>query len=260
MVTKRHQLPTTTKLWPFVIFFATLNIRSVNGMMSSDVYCLKTFKESIRDPLGYLTSWNFQHITNGSICTFRGVECWCSDENKVLNLKLVGFGLTGLFPSGLENCKSLTSLNISSNNFTGVIPTRIYQMFRFVTALDLSSNKFSGEIPESLSNCKYLNVLRLNENSLTGQIPSQLGRLQRLREFSVANNQLHGQVPVFNNSFFGEDSYIFNPGLCGGPLKACSESNLIDADVIAVFVAGVVIGMVISISLIFGIRKRIGNS
>lgn len=215
-----------------LIWLVTIDIRLSYGTIT-DVFCLRTLKESIEDPLGYLSSWNFNDTTEGSICKFVGVECWHAEENKVLNLKLSGFGLTGNFPSGLENCSSLTGLDLSSNNFSGTLPVQISHDVAFVTVLDLSANKFSGVIPESLANCTYLNVLRLNSNQLTGMIPPRLGLLARLREFSVANNHLIGLVPTFINSTFMESSYASNTGLCGPPLKACQGFEKLHAGIIA---------------------------
>ncbi|CAA0842424.1 Probably inactive leucine-rich repeat receptor-like protein kinase [Striga hermonthica] len=85
---------------------------------------------------------------------------------------------------------------------------------------------FSGEIPANLANCTFLSTLKLDNNRLTGQIPSQIGQLGRLKSFSVARNQLTGPVPNFYNfSSIGADSYMGNPGLCGGPgLHLCQDS------------------------------------
>uniref|UniRef100_A0A7N0U7H8 Protein kinase domain-containing protein n=2 Tax=Kalanchoe fedtschenkoi TaxID=63787 RepID=A0A7N0U7H8_KALFE len=232
----------------FLIWLTTLNIRLGNGTVT-DVYCLKTMKESIRDPEGHLSRWDFSNNSEGSICKFNGVSCWHDDENRVLTIKLGGLGLIGQFPSGLENCSSLTGLDLANNYFAGPIPAKISQMLPFVTVLDLSSNNFSGEIPESLANCTYLNVLRLNDNELTGQIPPQLGLLNRLKEFSVANNNLQGQVPTFVNATFSADSYASNPGLCGAPLDACRGSSKINTGIIA----GTTIGMIALTAIVIGV-------
>ncbi|CAM9001004.1 unnamed protein product [Rhodiola kirilowii] len=244
MVTKNSLLAAFLR---FLIWVVTLNFQ-LSYSTITDVYCLKTLKESIGDPLGYLSSWNFNGTAEGSICKFVGVDCWHDDENKVLNIKLAGFGLTGSFPSGLENCSSLTGLDLSSNNLSGALPAQISSKVKFVTSLDLSSNRFSGEIPESLANCTYLNVLRLNDNQLTGRIPLQLGLLGRLKEFSVAKNNLIGQVPTFINTTFTENSYASNPGLCGAPLKACQSTKIhigiiVGTAIGSVCVAAIVLGV-----------------
>ena len=165
----------------------------------TDIYCLRSIKESLEDPYNYLKySWNFSNNREGFICEFVGVECLHSDESKVLNIRLSNMGLKGHFPREIENCTSIMGLDLSGNELTGTISLLLPN----VTSLDLSSNNFSGEIPQSIVNCTYPSVLRLENNHLTGFIPPKINQLPRLRTFSVANNL----------------------GLCGAPLEPCKPS------------------------------------
>ncbi|KAG7970395.1 hypothetical protein I3843_07G082000, partial [Carya illinoinensis] len=187
--------------------------------------CLQTIKDSLEDPYNYLSSsWNFENNTEGFICKFKGVDCWQPDENRVINIRLSDMGLKGEFPRGIENCTSLTGLDLSRNKLSGSIPSDISDKLLFVTSLDLSSNNFSGEIPLSLANCTYLNVLKLDHNQLTGMIPPELAMLARIKEFSVSNNLLSGPVPSFD-SIGTAEGYANNLGLCGGPLKSCQGTT-----------------------------------
>ncbi|KAL4631876.1 hypothetical protein ACB092_04G009700 [Castanea dentata] len=70
--------------------YTVLNfIVSCNGS-KSDIYCLKSIKDSLEDPYNrHKDSWNFSNKTEGSICRFTGVECWQPDENKVLKLEVL---------------------------------------------------------------------------------------------------------------------------------------------------------------------------
>ncbi|XP_070047444.1 probably inactive leucine-rich repeat receptor-like protein kinase At5g48380 [Nicotiana tomentosiformis] len=167
----------------------------------TDIHCLKSIKDSLQDPFNSLDSWDFSNSTEGFICRFIGIECWHPDENKVLNIMLSKMGLIGEFPRGIQNCTSLTGLNISNNNLYGTIPSDISVILEHVTTLDLSNNTFSGNIPPDIANCAYLNILKLENNNLEGEIPSRIGDLVRLKTFSVANN----------------------PGICGEPLNKCED-------------------------------------
>ncbi|KAJ0972232.1 hypothetical protein J5N97_020191 [Dioscorea zingiberensis] len=233
-----------------------LTARTCHGT-ETDLQCLITLHGSVKDPGGNLF-WNFDNRTEGSICKFNGVECWHPDENRVLNLRLSNMGLEGNFPKGLENCTSLTGLDLSNNNFSGLIPGNIYTKLQFVTNLDLSYNHFSGEIPVGLSNCTYLNVLNLQHNNLTGQIPWQLSRLNRLTTLNVAENLLSGQIPEFVNNISSHDIGN-NPGLCGKPLAACktSEKKSNAGVIIGAAIGGMVFAIILVGVILFFICRKV---
>ncbi|XP_010242455.1 PREDICTED: probably inactive leucine-rich repeat receptor-like protein kinase At5g48380 [Nelumbo nucifera] len=245
----------------FAFFWLLLSASVIHGT-ETDIYCLKTLKDSLKDPFGYLnTSWNFANKTEGFICKFTGIDCWHPDESKVLNIRLSDMGLKGQFPKGIENCTSLTGLDLSSNNLSGPIPLDISKRLPFVTTLDLSSNDFSGPIPVSLANCTYLNSLKLDNNQLTGSIPLEFSGLNRLKTFSVSNNRLSGPIPHFSspNSTILADNFANNLGLCGPPLDndcigAPKKSH--GAVIIGSAVAGVVVTLlVVSVVLYFWMRR-----
>ncbi|CAI0459025.1 unnamed protein product [Linum tenue] len=200
---------------------------SSNDAGHRDIDCLKSIKSSIvLDPLNRLTSWDFDNDTNAGLCKFPGIDCWHASDNKVLGIHLPNLGLAGEFPRGIENCDSITSLNLSGNQLSGQIPSDIATMLPFLTILDLSNNNLSGEIPASLFNCSYLNVVRLDKNRLTGRIPDGIHQLDRLRNFSVSHNLLSGRIPAFERmqGIWAAGSFVNNSGLCGGPLDPCSPS------------------------------------
>ncbi|OEL19545.1 putative inactive leucine-rich repeat receptor-like protein kinase [Dichanthelium oligosanthes] len=117
----------------------------------------------------------------------------------------------------------MTGLDLSSNNFTGPIPSDISLQVPFLTSLDLSYNVFSGEIPLLISNITYLNTLNLQHNQLSGPIPGQFSLLARLEAFNVADNQLSGTIPVAFKRF-PPSNFAGNQGLCGPPLGECQAS------------------------------------
>ncbi|KAL2330130.1 hypothetical protein Fmac_017711 [Flemingia macrophylla] len=208
-----------------VVSFFLLILRGMVNGTENDISCLKSVKDALKDPYNYLQSWSFNNKTEGYICKFIGVECWHPDENRVLNIKLSNMGLKGQFPRGIQNCTSLTGLDFSLNRLSQTIPADISTLLTFVTSLDLSSNDFTGEIPGSLANCTYLNTLKLDQNQLTGQIPANLSQLPRLKTFSVTNNLLTGPVPPFKTGLVGAENYANNSGLCGLPLEPCRDSS-----------------------------------
>nr|ACN31332.1 unknown [Zea mays] len=223
-----------------------------------DVQCLRDVKQSVTDPTGILkSSWVFDNTSMGFICKFPGVECWHPDENRVLALRLSNFGLQGPFPKGLKNCTSMTTLDLSSNSFTGAIPLDIQQQVPFLASLDLSYNGFSGGIPVLIYNITYLNTLNLQHNQLSGEIPGQFSALARLQEFNVADNQLSGTIPSSLQKF-PASNFAGNDGLCGPPLGECQASakSKSTASIIGA-VVGVVVVVIIGAIVVFFCLRRV---
>ncbi|EAY84524.1 hypothetical protein EE612_008932 [Oryza sativa] len=147
-----------------------------------------------------------------------------------------------------------TVLNLSQNNFMGVIPPQIGQL-KMLVVLDFSYNNLSGKIPESICSLTSLQVLDLSNNHLTGSIPGELNSLNFLSAFNVSNNDLEGPIPTgaqFNT--FPNSSFDGNPKLCGSMLihkcKSAEESSgskkqlnkkVVVAIVFGVFLGGTVI-------------------
>ncbi|RLN07334.1 hypothetical protein C2845_PM11G14660 [Panicum miliaceum] len=115
-------------------------------------------------------------------------------------------------------------LDLSGNNFTGVIPPEIGQL-KALLSLNISSNNLTGPIPLSICNLTNLQVLDLSNNNLTGEIPAALGNLHFLSAFNVSNNNLEGPIPTgwqFNT--FQNSSFDGNPRLYGSMLdRRCSS-------------------------------------
>ncbi|XP_031480610.1 probable inactive receptor kinase At1g27190 [Nymphaea colorata] len=216
-----------------------------------DVRCLKGLSQALSDPDGNLNSWTFANSSVGFICNFNGVGCWNSRENRVLELRLSGMKLSGSIPDSLQYCSSMTSLDLSNNQFSGAIPAGVCKWLPYLVTLDLSNNRFSGPIPPELADCHFLNALMLSDNQLTGSIPSQLSQLNRLKKFSVANNMLSGSIP---STFAGFDSSWFsgNSKLCGDPLGS-KCGGLGRTSMIIIIAAGVFGAFV---SLLFGFFIR----
>ncbi|KAF8082066.1 hypothetical protein N665_0850s0017 [Sinapis alba] len=147
---------------------------SLNRAFESDINCLRSLKSQLNDLKAHLSKWVFGNYSEGYICGFFGVDCWGSEQNRVLSINLGEYGLKGEFPSGVKVCSSMQSLNLTGNNLYGTIPSDFFSFIPYLVTLDLSHNNFSGELPASLSNMHYLKTLLLDHNRFTGHIPSGL--------------------------------------------------------------------------------------
>ncbi|KAI5325949.1 hypothetical protein L3X38_035023 [Prunus dulcis] len=108
-----------------------------------------------------------------------------------------------------------TSIDISSNQFSGSIPEEVGQL-KSLYVLNLSSNAFTGIIPTSLSKLRQLESLDLSNNTLGGEIPGELAKLTFLSFLNLSNNQLVGKIPSNAQlSTFSAASFSGNKGLCG---------------------------------------------
>ncbi|KAL7584653.1 hypothetical protein Lser_V15G42795 [Lactuca serriola] len=118
-----------------------------------------------------------------------------------------------------------TSIDISSNRFSGEIPDTIGRLTALYM-LNMSHNGFTGSIPPSIGNLSQLESLDMSSNKLTGKIPLMLTNLPFLSSFNLSYNQLEGRIPTGSQfQTFTDTSYKGNKGLCGFPLnRSCTSS------------------------------------
>ncbi|XP_075653822.1 putative inactive receptor kinase At5g10020 isoform X2 [Castanea sativa] len=93
------------------------------------------------------------------------------------------------------NSTSLISLNLSTNNLSGSLPTFVGQC----VILDFSRNMISGDISIMQNWSSELRVLDLSSNKLSGTLPSVLGIYSTLSSVDLSLNELSGSIP---SSFF----------------------------------------------------------
>ncbi|KAL6603208.1 hypothetical protein ACP70R_043569 [Stipagrostis hirtigluma subsp. patula] len=116
---------------------------------------------------------------------------------QVLNISSNFF--TGQLPSTtLEAMKNLVALNASNNSFTGPMPSSICNHAPSFDMLDLCYNQFSGSISPEFGNCSMLTVLKAGHNNLTGALPRELFSATSLKQLSFPNNGLQGVLDGSN--------------------------------------------------------------
>ncbi|WVZ54216.1 hypothetical protein U9M48_005051 [Paspalum notatum var. saurae] len=165
---------------------------------NSNVQCLKDLKQSLDDPNGALSSWNFSRtaMEGHSLSQFAGVTGWPGDDNRVMLLNLSSMGLQGSFPRGLQLCTVLASLDLRNNSLSGPLPADISLQMSYVKYLDLSHNRFSGEIPQDISRwLMFIVFLDLSNNRPSGEIPHTIADLLFLNTLNLQCNLLTCQIP-----------------------------------------------------------------
>jgi len=97
-------------------------------------------------------------------------------------------------PSFLARAWNLIKLNVSKNSFTGPIPSSLCINSPFVRLLDFSLNHHGGQIPIGLGKCSELKVFRAGFNSFSGLLPHDIYSATRLEEISLPFNNLSGPI------------------------------------------------------------------
>ena len=118
---------------------------------------------------------------------------WCSDK-PLEEWKGINFWLDYWWGNNNDE-EHVYTLNLSSNNLSGVIPMEIGNLTH-LQVLKLGWNKnISGTIPASIGRMAELRELGLNSLNMTGEIPKEIASLSKLEDFNLFDNKLIGEIP-----------------------------------------------------------------
>ncbi|EOY04292.1 Serine-threonine protein kinase, plant-type, putative [Theobroma cacao] len=132
-------------------------------------------------------------------------------------------GATDLnFLCSLTNTTKLEYLDISSNNFGGMLPECISNLSSTLAYLIIQENEISGRIPDGIGNLINLEVLAAAGNQISGSIPLVIGRLKKLKIFYAYYNSLSGAIP----HSFGNLTMLTELGLGRNNLQGSIPSHL----------------------------------
>ncbi|PON50816.1 Mitogen-activated protein kinase kinase kinase [Parasponia andersonii] len=110
----------------------------------------------------------------------------------ILNLDYNNF--TGTIPTSIWNSRTLMEFSATNNQLGGCLSEEIGNAAALVR-LALGNNKLVGTIPKEVGNLTTLSVLDLNSNILEGTIPTELGMCTALTTLDLGNNRLSGPIP-----------------------------------------------------------------
>ncbi|KAL1191475.1 putative LRR receptor-like serine/threonine-protein kinase IRK [Cardamine amara subsp. amara] len=168
-------------------------VRSLDPPLNDDVLGLIVFKADLRDPELKLASWNEDDY---SPCSWNGVKCH-PRTNRVTELNLDGFSLSGRIGRGLLQLQFLHKLSLSNNNLTGIINPNLLLSLVNLKVVDLSSNGLSGSLSDGFfKQCGSLRVLSLAKNKLTGKIPVSVSSCSSLAALNLSSNSFSGSMPL----------------------------------------------------------------
>ncbi|EOA15994.1 hypothetical protein CARUB_v10004113mg [Capsella rubella] len=132
---------------------------------------------------------------NTDCCSWDGITC-NPKTGKVVELDLMNSFLNGplRYDSSLFKLQYLHSLDLGSNNLSGMLPDSIGNL-EYLRVLSLGRCNLFGKIPSSLGNLTYLTNLDLSVNDFTGELPGSMGHLNKLAELHLGSAKLSGKFP-----------------------------------------------------------------
>jgi Leucine-rich repeat (LRR) protein len=143
---------------------------------------------------------------------------------KIQYLVLAKNHLKGSIPASIANATTMRSIDLSGNNFMGIVPPEIgtlcmdylllhknqlkassVQDWEFITLLanctvlrgvTLQNNRFSGVLPSAISNLSaQLGILDFGFNKISGRIPDGISNLPKLFKLGLSGNRFTGHIP-----------------------------------------------------------------
>ncbi|KAJ0053853.1 hypothetical protein Pint_01679 [Pistacia integerrima] len=140
-----------------------------------------------------LASWSLTNINN--LCSWTSIVC--DSAGTVSEINLSGENITGVLTEfNFTEFATLTRFDLSSNNIDGDIPSAIGSLAN-LAYLDLSSNFFEGIIPSDIARLTELEYLNLFDNYFNGTVPHQLSNLQKVWYIDLGANLL--ESPDWSN-------------------------------------------------------------
>ncbi|XP_050227779.1 LOW QUALITY PROTEIN: receptor-like protein 9DC3 [Mercurialis annua] len=183
------------------VYYIDLSNNRMNGSLPSSFYQLANLNVFIVSSNKELTGQ-----VSLAICNLKSLQ--------ILDLSNNNF--SGLIPECLGN--SLSVLHLSNNNFQGAIKFSNCSNLRY---LNFNRNLLKGRISQSITNCNNLEILDLGNNEIDDTFPYFLGSLLALQILVLKSNKLHGSVITSSNatsSFRNVRIFDLSNNMFSGPL------------------------------------------
>ncbi|KAF3559474.1 hypothetical protein F2Q69_00011262 [Brassica cretica] len=210
--------------------------------ISTERQALLTFKQSLTDLSGRLSSWSGQDCCNwtGVLCDARTghvVNIDLRNPSQAVNSDEYKRGcLRGKIHQSLTRLKFLSYLDLSSNDFNGLVIPEFIGHIVTLRYLNLSSSSFSGEVPASLGSLSKLEFLDLYAESFSDSGPFALRASDlkwlpsSLTYLNMGYLNLSGAGETWLQDFIRltklKELHLFNCELKNLPLSLSSSANL----------------------------------
>ncbi|KAL5748749.1 hypothetical protein ACOSQ2_026046 [Xanthoceras sorbifolium] len=213
-----------------------ISLNKLNGTQLSEAHFSNVTRLTHFDAFGTSLMFNvsstwippFQLEMLGLHSCHLGPRNFWKSHSQLKVLDLYNNSIYGHIPNLTDN-SPLTTLILSSNNFSGPLPlissnlttfdladnafsgSVFHFFYNFLSgelpncwmkwpqliALNLGYNNFSGSIPSSIGSLSFLSSLRLEKNNISGTIPVSLGNCTSLQVINLEENEFSGNIPAF---------------------------------------------------------------
>ncbi|KAK4268560.1 hypothetical protein QN277_025202 [Acacia crassicarpa] len=155
-------------------------------------YSYNKFISIIPPDIGnYLSNTIFLSLSHNAL--YEGIPDSICNASFLQVLDLSNNNFSGVIPHCLTKSKTLGVLNLRKNKISANIPDT-FQASCTLQTLDLSSNNLQGPIPKSLSHCNTLEVLDIGNNKINDQFPCLLKTIPTLRVMVLRRNNFQGPI------------------------------------------------------------------
>ncbi|XP_024630537.1 receptor-like protein EIX1 [Medicago truncatula] len=169
---------------------------------------------------------------------------WLQTQNELSTLSLSNVSNISPIPIWFwGKLQTITSLDISNNNLTGMIPNLELNLGTNNPFIDLISNQFKGSIPSFLSQARalylsnnkfsdlvsflcnrnkpnILEVLEIANNELKGELPDCWNNLTSLKFVDLSNNKLWGKIPISMGALVNMEALVLRNNSLSGQLPS----------------------------------------
>jgi hypothetical protein len=158
-------------------------------------------------------------------CLWFGISCTVIDHggdigthNTVTSIQISSNNLRGMLPSDMAFLSKLKTLKLDSNSIFGTIPESFGE-FTAMEHVELQFNfPMTGKLPESLGYWTKINYVDISNNNFTGPIPSTVGNWVDLSFISASSNGLDSTMPSSLGQWSNVSSIDFNINKLHGTL------------------------------------------
>ncbi|KAL3785970.1 hypothetical protein HJC23_005679 [Cyclotella cryptica] len=135
-----------------------------------------------------LPNLNNLHLNSNPLSSFN--FHWLEDSLRLTDLNLDAVGLTAV--DGIASAPSLRRLSLRSNRLSGPFPDELLEI-KTLTSLIIGHNDFTGPIPR-FEKLPYLETLIINDNQFTGNL-DDINFPRTIKLLDMSHNQLSGLIP-----------------------------------------------------------------